>query len=86
MLKKGAINNVNYKSQGATGEDDDSIKTSIYIIGLESQGYGFLIKDMKKCLDKKKKKLEDEEETFADNFKLSPQYAYILIYNLDSCR
>ena len=29
MLKKGAINNVNYKSQGTTGEDDDSNKASI---------------------------------------------------------
>ena len=72
MLKKGAINHINHKSQGANGEEDDS-NCTILSKGLESQGYGYLIKDMKKCLDKKKKKLEEEEETFADNFKLSPQ-------------
>jgi NIMA (never in mitosis gene a)-related kinase len=49
------------KSQVTFNEEDDS---------LEAQGYGFLIKDMKRCL--KKKRPEDEEETFVDNFKLSP--------------
>lgn len=38
----------------------------------ESQGYRFLIKDIRKCLDKKNK--EEEESLISDNFKVVPQY------------
>ncbi|CAD8064491.1 unnamed protein product [Paramecium primaurelia] len=39
----------------------------------QQQGYKFLIKDMRKCLDKKQSK-EEEESIIVDNFKIVPQF------------
>ncbi|CAD8089407.1 unnamed protein product [Paramecium sonneborni] len=39
----------------------------------QQQGYKFLIKDMRKCLDKKQSK-EEEESMIVDNFKIVPQF------------
>ena len=51
---------------------------NLYFIGLEQQGYGYLIKDLKKCLDGKKKNSDEKEDFITDNFKLSPQYLLII--------